>query len=89
MPAPDRPDTLTITAHCLLRYTIGLSLEAAFLDHGEACVTDELNQLSGRQLDAAAWLKIIEPYYLERFAPTPGELAAAPAPPPAARSAAG
>jgi hypothetical protein len=64
------PDTLTLTAHCLLRLYVALSMEAACLDHGQASATAELNALTQRQLQARQWLELLEPHYLGRFSPS-------------------
>jgi len=67
---PLLPEQLEITSHCLLRYCIALALEAAGRDHGFGSAVAELNTLSGRVLTAQQWLVILEPAYLQQFAPS-------------------
>lgn len=64
------PDSLEITSHCLLRYCVALALEAAGRDHGFQSATEELNGTTGRRLTAQQWLAILEPAYLQQFAPS-------------------
>ena len=70
-----RPDAIEITSHCLLRYYVALSLEAARIDHCCDRADRELNLRTRRIYTAKQWLVILEPYYQKRFAPSDqGEL---------------
>lgn len=60
---------IEITAHCLLRYYVALSLEAARIDHSHQRADRELNLKAGRVYTAKQWLDILEPYYTRRFSP--------------------
>jgi hypothetical protein len=60
---------LRITAHCLLRLTAALTLEAAGIVHGQGNATAELNNLSGQRRTSAEWLAILEPRFNARFGP--------------------
>lgn len=62
-----RPETISITAHCLLRYTVALMLESKGLDHSYPSATAELNRLAGRSHTARQWFQILDPYYQRRF----------------------
>lgn len=64
------PDSIEITSHCLLRYYVALSMEAARLDHCHSRADEELNKISGRMYSPRQWLRILEPYYQKRFCPT-------------------
>jgi hypothetical protein len=68
--ANQEPDSIEITSHCLLRYYVALSLEAARIDHYCQRADRELNLRTRRIYSAKQWLKILEPYYQKRFAPT-------------------
>jgi hypothetical protein len=61
------PDELHVTAHCLLRLTTALTLEAAGICHSQGSATAELNHRTCRQLTSAQWLAILEPHYRKRF----------------------
>jgi hypothetical protein len=62
-------DQLQLTAHCLLRLTTALALEAAAIPHGQPSAAAELNERTGRRLSSAQWLAILEPYYRRRLCP--------------------
>lgn len=62
-------DQLELTAHCLLRLTIAVALEAQAIPHGEPSATAELNERTGRRLTSSQWLAILEPHYSRRFYP--------------------
>lgn len=63
------PESFTLTAHCLLRLTTALAMEAKDLAHPFPTATGELNRRTGRCYPAWKWLEILEPYYQERFEP--------------------
>lgn len=69
MAASESPDFIEITSHCLLRYYVALSLEAARIDHCCQRADRELNLKARRIYSAKQWLEILEPHYQKRFSP--------------------
>jgi hypothetical protein len=62
-------DQLELTAHCLLRLTTALMLEAVGIPHGQPSAAAELNRRTDRTLTSNQWLAILEPHYRRRFSP--------------------
>lgn len=68
------PDRLELSAHCLLRLSVTLALEAAGVPHGQNSATAELNTATSRRLSARQWIALLEPAYQQRFDPGPTPL---------------